>query len=178
MPPRGHGPVPPCRRGNWEGRRSEGAAPHLTTAPPGTARCPGGGRSPLAPPGRWRDASSGKGRGGSRRPPSVSGWLLPGAAGPRERVPGEDGVSRTAGTRRVLPGRGERDRLSGGMWPAARGERREPGQAGSTRPLPAAPAGRGRRRQLGAAPAGEGKEGGASPAAAAWEKVSAEGVIS
>lgn len=119
-PPRGRAPVPQCRRGSLEGGRSEGTVPLLPTAPPGTARCPSDGRSPLAPPGRWRDAGSGKGRGWKSPPSLRIRVVVPGTAGPPEPVPGEDGVSRAAGTRRLLPGRGER-----GWGPRGWGRRSE-----------------------------------------------------
>uniref|UniRef100_A0A8C3E930 Sorcin n=1 Tax=Corvus moneduloides TaxID=1196302 RepID=A0A8C3E930_CORMO len=59
----------------------------------------------LPRPGGGGTRAPGRTGAGSRRPPCISGWLLPGAAGPPEPVPGEDGVSRAAGARRVLPGR-------------------------------------------------------------------------
>lgn len=154
-----------------------------SSAPDGTARhrplpCSADGRSSLAPAGRWRDAGSGKGRG----------WKLPPSLRIRVVAPGR---SRTAGAgaRRKMaypgqpaPGGFYQGGVSGagsrgGMWPAARGDRREPAEARSARPPAAAPAGRGRRRQLGAAPAGEGRERAHHPQLLPGAKVSAEGVI-
>lgn len=153
--------------GTWTGgdRRGRSLSSGRQSLTPPAASMTAGRRLPR--PGGGGTRPPGRAGAGSRRPPCVSGWLLPGTAGAPEPVPGEDGVSRAAGARRVLPGRGER-----GLEPAG-GCGRRPGGSGGSRvrrglpglrpPLPprgAAGAARGCAR-------GRREGGGRSPAAAA-----------